>query len=133
MSGRPLIRKLGGRRNKVLFNVMKLLNQRLLWRTSRTCAQFDRIDSSADHVRDLPANLRRILRVVTDVHVARITEPRHEVSINFGAVACIQQRVQIHFADVSGSQIQSGKQLSACGKGKLRQSRGRAGMSCERL
>ena len=39
------------------------------------------VDSPADHVCNLPVNLRRVRRTVSDVHMVRSTEPEHEVRV----------------------------------------------------
>ena len=78
----------------------------------------DAINSATDHVPDLTMNLRWILRVVAHAHVARITKPRHEVRIDLCAVARVQQRVHIHFADVGRPQVPVALRLKAiCGAG----------------
>ena len=63
------------------------------------------VDAAADHVGDLLMNLPGIRGVVANVHVVRPTEPHHHMCIDLGGRPWIQQRVHVHFADVSGACI----------------------------
>ena len=63
------------------------------------------VDAAADHVGDLLMNLPGVGGVVANVHVVRSSEPHHHVCIDLGGRARIQQRVQVHFADISGASI----------------------------
>lgn len=49
------------------------------------------LNTAADHVRNLTVNLRRILRVVTNAHMAWITKPGHQMRVHLGARSRIQE------------------------------------------
>src|SRR5438270_6240402 len=68
----------------------------------------DAIDAAADHVRDLALDLGRIVGVVSDVHVVGSSKPQHHVGEDFGRSAGVEQRVDVHFADVVGAEISIG-------------------------
>jgi len=63
------------------------------------------VNTAADHVRNLTVDLRGILGVVTDTHMARIAKPGHQMRIHLGACASIQKRMDVHFADIPGPHI----------------------------
>jgi len=63
------------------------------------------VDTAADHVGDLLMNLSGIRGVVANVHVVRSSKPHHHVCVDLGGRPWIQQRVHVHFADVSGASI----------------------------
>jgi hypothetical protein len=66
---------------------------------------YDAIDPAADHICNLAMNLRGIGGVVTDVHVVRASEPQHQMCVDLGRSAGIQQGVHIDLAGVSGRGI----------------------------
>jgi len=47
------------------------------------------INATADHVRNLTMDLRRVLRVVSHTHVPRIAKPGHQMRVDFGVRARI--------------------------------------------
>lgn len=60
------------------------------------------IDSACDHVVDLEMDLVRIVGRVTDVHVVRWSKPQHQMGKDLGRSALIQQRMNVHLADIAG-------------------------------
>lgn len=139
-----LPRHVSGRREIGLLDVLQLLNQSLLRRTTgariplnRPLVDHDResesgmrfrlghyqlgrlvntvvgpipinddaLNAAADHVGNLPMHLRRVVRAVADVHMVRSAKPQKQVSIDLGIRAGVEQRMHIHFADISGGRI----------------------------
>ena len=66
------------------------------------------INTTTDHVRDLTVNLRRVGRVVADIHVVRRAEPQEQVSIDFGIRARVEQGVNVNLTDIGGAGITVG-------------------------
>jgi hypothetical protein len=63
------------------------------------------IDAAADHVVNLTFDLRRVRLAVTDIHVARIPEPKNHVGINLRRSAGIKQGVHVHLTYVARASI----------------------------
>ena len=63
------------------------------------------INAPADHVCDLAVHLGRVVGTVADIDVPRVAPPEHQVGVDPGRRARIEQRMHIHFADVSCSPI----------------------------
>jgi hypothetical protein len=85
------------------------------------------VNAAADHVRDLPVNLRRILRVVTDIHVAWVAKPGHQVRVYLAARARIQERMDIHLTGISGAHISVALRLKSIGRAGIVRSFGLKG------
>ena len=63
------------------------------------------IDPAADHVRNLPLDLGRVTGTVSHIHVARSSEPQHQVRKDLGRRPRIEQRVHIELADIVCAQV----------------------------
>ena len=63
------------------------------------------VDAAADHVRDLPLDLGRIGRTVTDVDVAGLAEPEHQMSEDLGLGPGVEQGVNVQLAYVGCAQV----------------------------
>ena len=63
------------------------------------------INAAADHVRNLTMDLRRILRAVPDVHMARIAKPGHQMRVHLAARTRIQEGMDIQLAGIAGTHI----------------------------
>ncbi len=75
----------------------------------------DAIDTATDHVGDLAVDLCCIGGTVADIHVVRPAEPNHEMSVDLGACARIEQRVNVDLAHVGGAGIAIGLADKAVG------------------
>src|SRR5437016_6224085 len=62
-------------------------------------------DTTTERVAHLSAHLSWIARRISHVHVARLTEPSHEMGVDPGGCARIKQRSRVYFADVRQSGI----------------------------
>jgi len=51
----------------------------------------DTVDTAADHVCNLTVNLGGVGGTVADIHVVRLSEPQHEMSVDLSIGAGIQQ------------------------------------------
>ena len=63
------------------------------------------IDPAADHVFDLPLDLRRIVRVVSDVHMVGRPEPQQQLCQHLGVRTRVEQRVNVNLAYVIRPQV----------------------------
>ena len=63
------------------------------------------INAAADHVINLVLDLRRISGTIADIHMAGLPKPEQQVGIDLRRRSRIKQRVDVDFADVSGSPI----------------------------
>ena len=66
------------------------------------------INAAADHVVNLALDLRGISGVITDIHVAGLPKPEHQMRVDLRACSGIEQRVDVDFADVSRCSIAVG-------------------------
>ena len=63
------------------------------------------LNTAADHVGNLTVNLRRILGVVTDTHMAWIAKPGHQMRVHLGTRSGIQERMDVHLAGIASSHV----------------------------
>ena len=77
------------------------------------------IDSAADHIGNLPVNLRRIGGAVAHIHVVRPSEPKQQVSVDLRARAGIEQGMDIHLADIPGTCIAIGLPAKIVGRTRI--------------
>ena len=63
----------------------------------------DTVDTAADHVCNLTVNLGGVGGTVADIHVVRLSEPQHEMSVDLSVGAGIQQRVHVDLAHITGT------------------------------
>lgn len=63
------------------------------------------IDATADHIINLPLDLRGIGGAVADIHVVRPSEPQQQMGINFRRRARIQQRVNVNLAHIARASV----------------------------
>jgi len=63
------------------------------------------IDAAADHIADLVFNLHCVGRTVADVHVVRLSEPDHQVSVDLGRGPGIEQIMEVDLAYITGAAV----------------------------
>src|SRR5215471_2816519 len=63
------------------------------------------VDAAADHVSNLPLHLHCVIRRVSHVYVVPLSKPQQKLSKHFCGIAVVEQRVNVHFAHVVGTQI----------------------------
>lgn len=63
------------------------------------------VDTAPDHVRNLTVNLGCVRRAVADVHMVRLTEPQHEMSIDLCIRTGIKQRMHVDLTHIAGACI----------------------------
>jgi len=68
----------------------------------------DAVDSPADHILNLPVDLRGICGAIANVHMVRSSEPHQQMCINLCRGTRIQQRVGIDFAHIARARIAIG-------------------------
>jgi hypothetical protein len=83
------------------------------------------IDAASDHVCDLLLDLRRIRRVVADVHVIGTAEPEHQVGEYLGIGPGVEQGMDVELADIALSQVAVGLAGKAVGCAGVVRSLGR--------
>lgn len=102
---------------RMLFRLRHHQLRRLIDRVTRTVPVDDyAINASADHVRDLAVNLGRIGGTIADVDVPGAAPPEQQVRVNLGRRPGIEQRTQIHFADVVGSKVAIRERVEGIGR-----------------
>ncbi len=63
------------------------------------------IDSTAHHVINLIGNFGGVGRVISDVHMVRLSEPQDHVGVNLRRIARIKQVVNVDLADISCAEV----------------------------
>ena len=77
------------------------------------------IDSAADHVCNLPLDLRWVGGAIAHVHMVRTSEPKQQVSVDLRARTGIEQGMDIHLANTSGAGIAIGLPGKTIGRARI--------------
>ena len=78
----------------------------------------DAVNAAAGHILNLAFDLVAVGRTVSDVHVLGVAEPQHQMGVDLGSRAGIQQRMDIQLADVARAEVAVRlRREIACGAG----------------